>query len=754
MKLRPWTFLTKLIWFTLLLGTFPVMVLGVFSYYRASDAVQTKVYESNQQMLQQSESQIEQLLRLIDYSAIQYMNQPAVINALRGELKGTDGYVQSVQNLLALMIKLQSNELGTMSMELISLDYQWSIGATGLSTLDAQAMERYAEWVKNPSTSFWSTSSTSIQLIKKIPAYSANPTGLLIMTIPIYEVNKLIGKATAMGNVLVLDQNQVVFAGNEGGLLGKPFRELSIGRSASFSEAEMGFYTAHSERERVGISYRKSVYNGWIYLSVVSIDELSKESQAIGWFTVYICIGILVIALLFAYLGSRKMYKPIRRLYEVVLNSPETVGTDRGRDEFEFLNERFSGLLQRESRLLQEAQGQSRQMGEYFVFKLFQSDMAKQEIQEKLAIFGYPTTWSHMCVMTIQIDTLMGTRFEEQDRDLLLFAIHNIVAELIAMEQRLLPVVMGDSQVTLLGGTETDAQRFKTVLDSTAHRIMQMIRQYLELKVSIGFSRVFSDIKQIRPAYREALEALKYRMKLGDESILFIEDVQPEQSVQLNYPDAIERQLLDALKLADREQATRFLKHFIATLSADERTHEDLFMSFVRLLMQILQAVKDAGVAPHQVFADEQSLFTQLFQLKTVKEVEQWFLNVVLSPFLQHLEHKQEQQYQSISSQIIQMIETGFDTDLTLEMCARRMNYSPNYLTKVFRKETGVNFSDYLSDYRMTMAKRWLVETDMKVSEIAEKLKYTSPANFIRSFRKLEGTTPGQYRENYWNKPS
>jgi two-component system response regulator YesN len=752
MKLRASTFLSKLIWFTLLLATIPVMVLGAFSYYQASDAVQTKVNESNQQMLKQTESQIEQLLRLIDYSAIQYMNQPVVIDALKGELAGTDGYVQKVKSLLESMSKLQSNELGTMGMELISIANKWSINDTGLSMLETKAMESYAGWVNDPRTSFWSTSSTGMKLIKKIPAYSPNPSGLLIMSIPIYDVNSLINKDTAMGNVLLLDDQQVVFAGNAANLLGKQIQELAIGWNPSVSTAEQGFYTSRAERERVGISYRKSNYNGWMYVSVVSIDELNKESQGIGWFTLYICLGILLLALLISYLGSRKMYKPIRKLYEVVRNSPETVGTEGAIDEFEFINERFRGLMQRESSLLQEVLGQSHQMREYFVFKLFQSDMARTEAQDKLEAFGHPTEWNSMCVMTIQIDTLSHTRFEEQDQDLLLFAINNIVSELITPEQRLPPVVMGDSQVTLLGGAETDPKLFKNLLDTAAHQIMQMIKLYLELKVSIGFSHTFNDIKQIRHAYGESLQALKYRMNLGEESILFIEDVQPEKSMQLSYPDTAERQLLDALKLADREQATRCLHQFITTLAVDERTHEEYFMSFVRLLVQMLQAVKDAGVSPKHLYPDEQTLFIQLFQLKTVSEVERWFLDVVMLPFLIHLEHKLDEQYQSISSQIIHMIETGFDTDLSLEVCARRMNYSPNYLTKVFRKETGVNFSDYLSEYRMNMAKQWLLETDMKISEIAEKLKYNTPANFIRYFRKLEGTTPGQYRDSFLKK--
>ncbi|MBB6734456.1 helix-turn-helix domain-containing protein [Cohnella zeiphila] len=752
MKLRAPTFLSKLIWFSLLLGTFPVIVLGAYSYYTASGTLQTKVYESNQQRLLQTESQIEQLLRLVDYSAIQYMNQPLVIASLRGSLTSDASGVDTVQDLLNSMSKLQSSQLVAMSTELVSLTGKWSVSDVGLSALSASDVKGYDKWVNDPRTSFWSAAPSAMQLVKKIPSYSAHPTGLLVMSIPLYEINKLIGSETKLGSVLVMDEAQYVFAGNEGAALGKRFDELPFGGKQTIAAEDHGFYKANAGKERVGVSYRVSPYNGWAYLSVVSIDELNRESQNIGWFTLFLCLGILAVALIISYLGSKKMYRPIRSLYDVMRNAPEAADAAETGNEFEFMNERFRGLLQSENRLLQEMQGHSRQMKEYFVFKLFQSDMAKSEIQDRLAMFGHPLGWSHMCVMAIQIDTFAGTRFEEQDRDLLMFALNNIVSELVAEECRLLPVVMGDSQVTLLGRSESDAQLFKSYLDTLAQDIMGMVNRYLELKISIGFSRVFDDIKIIREAYREALTALKYRMKLGEESILHIDEVQPEQSVPHHYPDALEQQLLDALKLADREQAERLLPQLIAAIAADERTHEAYFMSFVRLLLQMLQAAKDAGVNPNRLYAAEQDLFIQLFDLKTVGQVELFFQQTVMSPLLEHLEQRRVKQYQSISSEIIRMIETGFDTDLTLEVCARRMNYSPNYLTKVFRKETGVNFSDYLSEYRMKMAKKWLVETNMKISEIAEKLKYNTPANFIRYFRKLEGCTPGQYRENYFNK--
>ena len=58
-----------------------------------------------------------------------------------------------------------------------------------------------------------------------------------------------------------------------------------------------------------------------------------------------------------------------------------------------------------------------------------------------------------------------------------------------------------------------------------------------------------------------------------------------------------------------------------------------------------------------------------------------------------------------------------------------------------------MNFIDYVTQHRMTKAKELLRESDMKINEIAESVGY-QPSYFIRIFKKTEGMTPGQYREN------
>ena len=76
-------------------------------------------------------------------------------------------------------------------------------------------------------------------------------------------------------------------------------------------------------------------------------------------------------------------------------------------------------------------------------------------------------------------------------------------------------------------------------------------------------------------------------------------------------------------------------------------------------------------------------------------------------------------------------------------------SYHPTYLWKVIKMEKNTTFSDYVAEHRLQEAKRLLLETKMTVNDIAIKLNYTNAQNFIRFFSKLEGETPGKYRQTH-----
>jgi AraC-like DNA-binding protein/ligand-binding sensor protein len=84
--------------------------------------------------------------------------------------------------------------------------------------------------------------------------------------------------------------------------------------------------------------------------------------------------------------------------------------------------------------------------------------------------------------------------------------------------------------------------------------------------------------------------------------------------------------------------------------------------------------------------------------------------------------------------------------DLSLGEVARSVNTSTFYFCKMFKKATGLNFTDYLSRVRIEKAKNLLINPNLRVSEIAYEVGFQSLTHFNRVFRKMVGQAPTEYR--------
>ena len=102
----------------------------------------------------------------------------------------------------------------------------------------------------------------------------------------------------------------------------------------------------------------------------------------------------------------------------------------------------------------------------------------------------------------------------------------------------------------------------------------------------------------------------------------------------------------------------------------------------------------------------------------------------------------------TLVERIKHIIVTRHGQGCELRQLARDLFYSPNYLSAVFKAETGENFSAYLTKIRLERACALLETTVLTVNEISQMLGYASPAHFISFFREQKGLTPGAYRRN------
>lgn len=741
-------YLRNLLIFSLILVTVPVISLGLLSYIKARNIIQDKVTQGNIQMMTQTQMRVEQLLQTIEGSLIQFTNSPGFSQTLRSELQPLDYPV--VISLIEGLNKLQSYETGIRDVLLTSFDGKWMIDGGGYTGgLAAEKLEEKKRLADSLGISKWVTHPdlSSVRLIKTLPlnTYQA-PSALVEVNLPSYRLQKLLpNDDEALTLILDADYRPLTdTTGLDEALVGTVLKHL---RSAG--EAE-GFITFRDEGQALAMTYRKSSYNGWSYVSLASISQITADSRAIGWYTAAISTVMLVLLLAFSFVGSRKMYMPIRKVFEAAVGGSEVQGLKQ-QDELKLIDEHIHWLKSSQRELLSQIQGQTRQLREFFVRKLILGELGERDILEQGDRYQSELSSGELCgVITVQIDTFEDTRFQESDRDLLLFAVSNIVSELVPAEARFDPVVLEENQITLLRVNPSDGlEQAKLEVYRIAEQLQKTVKDILELKISIGISRLHPKLKFAAQAYRESLDALRYRIRLGEEAVLQLDDVMPEHASTVVFPDWVEKQMIEALLIPDLGKAGQLLREFLNMTLRENVNHREYQMILLRLLADLIREMQSAGESLPLTSEYEEELFEQLFKLKTIAEIENWFMKNVMEPMVQVLGKRWETRNKNISLHMKEIIHQEFESDLTLDICAARLNYHPNYLKTVFRKETGTNFSDYLSQYRLSQAKKWLLETDLKIGEIAERLRYQNSQNFIRYFRKMEDMTPGDYRKQY-----
>lgn len=98
--------------------------------------------------------------------------------------------------------------------------------------------------------------------------------------------------------------------------------------------------------------------------------------------------------------------------------------------------------------------------------------------------------------------------------------------------------------------------------------------------------------------------------------------------------------------------------------------------------------------------------------------------------------------------QTITYIEGNFADKITLRSISDALYISPNYLCRLFKQQTGRNLMEYITTYRMQMAKQYLKDVHYKISQVAEMVGYHDTRYFSSSFKKYTGMTPMDYRNN------
>lgn len=96
-------------------------------------------------------------------------------------------------------------------------------------------------------------------------------------------------------------------------------------------------------------------------------------------------------------------------------------------------------------------------------------------------------------------------------------------------------------------------------------------------------------------------------------------------------------------------------------------------------------------------------------------------------------------------------IQDNFNKKITIEDICKEVNFSRNYLSTLFKKETGITITEYLTRTRINYSKHLLINSNLSLLEIALEAGFEGQSYFTRVFKKEMNMTPKQFRKNGGN---
>lgn len=374
----------------------------------------------------------------------------------------------------------------------------------------------------------------------------------------------------------------------------------------------------------------------------------------------------------------------------------------------------------------------------------------KAETETRARALGIPTENCSYCAAVLELDGRYDLKFPQQSQKMYaqLLAIKEITEEYAKTYDFHFVMIKAPHIILLLGCCNSAGQRIPQTIYDTLNTIRKAIRSLLQVTCTIGVGNCFDSIFYAGESHAQAENALDYKITIGKDCIIHITDVMQSDRERFVYPKTIEKKLLEAINILDIPLIRSSVSQFVQAFGHKNYSKAQIRAVLAELISVLTRRFLESGIDLYDAFNDFWiDPYSVLGRSRTLPEIEQWLAAIVLEAAAV-LEEERKANIKNIVAEVQKLIYEGYaDADLSLSTLAGKVYLSPSYLSKLYKKETGETYVEFLTRVRMDEAKKLLKSTGMKSSEIGLKVGYVNAQYFCYLFKKYCGMSPIEYRE-------
>ncbi|WP_284646057.1 helix-turn-helix domain-containing protein [Paenibacillus silviterrae] len=580
---------------------------------------------------------------------------------------------------------------------------------------------------------------TIVSLVKKMPYYSG-AQGLIVINVRSSSLQALVKEMydNGTGTACLMDAGGSSFEG---------------------AARPCGPQAPAAEKGSVVLA---SPYSGWkLYMSMQHHSVFAFLSTfSYIWFVLGL-IAIVGGVGAMTYISHRQ-YRPIDQVVSRIQSFTEQkkgyVDRTDVKDEFAFIDHALVNLIEQSNRFEeQQAEGMIYRRSQLFK-ELMEGTrpISKEELHRESALLGIEAPFDYAATAIVEMDAYARFISEYSARDQLLFkfTLRSAIQEIAEEEEEFLwtewvtPSRLGLFYRKAGSGGE---RRMIVKITEMAERARAWVEQYLKFTITFGIGGTVREPHQVHLSYRQAEKALERKISLGPNRVI-VYDPQWGSLAEGSGVDTLMQELQEAAQLfrLGNPDWELLLRQAFQALSTGIYSREDvtglirLFKAQLKREMQELpQELQEVWRADglrriHDLPEDPEWVEeTRSYLYEALGEVDRQLRGLRMG----------REQY-TLAAQVREYIMEHYtDSELSLAQISDTFDMNQKTLSRIFKEEFGEKFVDYLAKVRVEQAKRLLLETSEPVQAIAEKVGYLYPMSFIRVFKKVEGTTPGDYRK-------
>lgn len=409
-------------------------------------------------------------------------------------------------------------------------------------------------------------------------------------------------------------------------------------------------------------------------------------------------------------------------------------------------------ILQAEKMLKKEAfpedlWGETEEDGIQSIFNNMNSGYGAEDFYKQFQEIGIETQEKLFVGACFTISRESANIFEGSSKfELLKFSIFKRIQEYLKKQKAGLVIKRGDQRSNVI--FILSKEKARTELEKYLTDILDLVQEEYKIKLNAGIGEIVEHVSKLQYTYKTAKFASELHF-FHAEQILRSENISREFKNSFeDYNCAYKRFVQSVMNKEEN-----WLDSFEECLNVIEKLHYGNRYAAenrcIVLAMDFFRELKECSLVDGSDESTQEEYEKAVEELRsqdTYQELKKIFTDYI-SSFVDNMYESQNGVDKMVIREVKDYIQENFAQDISLNQIARMVYMNPYYLSTYFKKETGQNFKDYVTEVRMKEALKLLQETDIRTYELAKAVGYKDVRSFTEKFRKTYGDSPSGYKK-------